>query len=700
MTAPGSGFDDFGGGTGPDDFGGSDYYGDGQGEDPAFRPVVDQHRTLPPPPEIHPTAERSDIYGQQARTVPGRSEQSPLLTQASSHPGASQLRVFMRVRGQVVSLGMIEIGSTEEDLIRAFPKAMPSEAEGYRTFIFRPLTPRGTEMGHEFEVPISSQHMAIQQQRAQAAAAAGQAAGATGGGGGGHGPSAGESLLAATQRLVEMQMQGLALERDLLRKQQEEFAARSAATSEQVTMGVGNAYERIIAMDAERQAQATSAILTQSRQAADNTAGFLSSMLTAQDARARQDAADAATRAQRERDDADRRMMDQRERWRQEQEEGRQRREEERRAADAREARIQQEADRRLALVQAEAAERRRQDAEVAAAKSAREEREAREREADRQRKHDLEVENLRRRAEADAAHQERMARLEELRLEGVLKAQTAAHGSGGGLETMLEKAAGLLGLIGLDPKDALQRVIGGGGEEQPSVALELAKVVLPAAGGVLQAYFATKGGPQPRPMPMQQPRQIQQQPQAYQPGYDEGDEDDEDEDDEDDDDGGEGEAPQPRQQQAPRAAAPAQAPQPAAPSVQVGAPPPAAVRVGAAPPAPVVVGQGPAQLAPPAEAAAVQIGPDDKLSAEDMRIAKGALRALVPQIRQADDENAAAVVFLAIQQEERIWYYIQQVSLRVAVLEASGDDVAFLQRVVRCLQATPLVPAELNYGT
>jgi hypothetical protein len=395
-------------------------------------------------------------------------------------------------------------------------------------------------------------------------------------------------------------------------------------------------------------------------------------------------------------------------RWRRELEEARERRAEERRADAERIAAIAREAENQRISREAEMERRFERDKREAEERIAKADREARLADAERQRKHEAEMDAIRRRDEADREHRDRMARLEEIRLEGVLKAQTMQNAGGSGLEGMLEKAAGLLGLLGMDPKDAIQRVLGGGGEEGPSAAVEVVKSLIPTLGGVAQAYFATRNG---GPMPMQQqaPRQIQQRPAAYIEAEDD-DEDDEDEDDEGYDE------PAPRFQPAPQPQRPAPAPQPAqapqaqapvagaAPTIRVTVPSAPTVQVAAPAAAPTVRVTVPGGQ-PLAQVPVVKVPVDqaiqdgETMSPADKDAARKALRELVPQIRGVGDEEAAGLIVAAVFAEPRIGYYIQDVSLRIAVLEASGDDTALLTRLAAGLKRNPLAPSDLNYG-
>ena len=711
MSGSGVGFDDFGATYEDEGAHGAHDGRGGRGRDTGG-PSFEDYRTLPPPPELHPSAESSEIDGRRARVVAGRAVQAPLLTQASNHPGATSLRVWKVVRGERIGIGTIEIGADEDDFARRFVDDMPGPTEDYGVFICRPLLSTGTEMGHEFQVKISGTHKAVQEARARRSNAAALNAPAPGGFSMGGGPDVSVilnpvlELMRAAQdrqeRLAEGEARMLAVEREQLRRQQEEIAARQNAMAENVTIGVGTAYERMIAADQERTRAAMESAMAQHRQASDNQAGFLAAMMEANNARAAQDRAMLEAKAAA--DEA---------RWRREREEERERRAEERRADAERIAAIAREAENQRIAREAELERRFEREKREAEERIAKAERDARLADAERQRKHEAEMDAIRRRDEADREHRDRMARLEEIRLEGVLKAQTSAGGSG--LEGMLEKAAGILGLLGMDPKDAIQRVLGGGGEEGPSAAVEVVKSLIPTLGGVAQAYFATRNG---GPMPVQQqaPRQIQQRPPAYIEAEDDEDDEDEDEDDYGGGYGGGYVEPAPRFQQAPQpqpqrpAQAPAQAPQApaqaagAAPTIRVTVPSAPTVQVAVPAAAPTVrvtvpggqpLAQVPVVKVPVSEA--IQDG--EKMSPADKDAARKALRELVPQIRGVSDEDAAALIVSAVFAEPRIGYYIQEVSLRIAVLEASGDDTALLTRLAAGLKRNPLAPDDLNYG-
>jgi hypothetical protein len=80
-------------------------------------------------------------------------------------------------------------------------------------------------------------------------------------------------------------------------------------------------------------------------------------------------------------------------------------------------------------------------------------------------------------------------------------------------------------------------------------------------------------------------------------------------------------------------------------------------------------------------------------------RAARKALRALADRLRASPDAGWQGLIVVALTEEPAIFRYVQAVTVRAAVMEASDQNAAFTDKVIAALRDSPLVPGDLNYG-
>lgn len=346
----------------------------------------------------------------------------------------------------------------------------------------------------------------------------------------------------------------------------------------------------------------------------------------AQEAEARAQAAmrEADARLQREREELQlrhtREIEEARLRRQAEEQAYRERVDRERAEIEARERRERDERERRDRLDAEEKLRRERHDLEMTAA-----------REKDRDRQHARQMEEMKISAAQSREHAERMLALQNAQL----AARTPAA------PDMLSQALTTMNLLGLDPKETAQKLLGGGGgwmEAMPKLAAGAAEFFryLSQAGAAQQPSVQQRFVPPPGlPMPP---------PAAFSP------------------------PPQPQPEHAPAespAASPAAAPTPAA------KPAPAAPQA--------------APTAPPA--APTPAGAEMPLARK--RAARVAIRKLVDTARKVPEATWEAEVLGAVMLEPALVEYLQRVPLQDALTEG-GAEAALVERVMAMARQSP----------
>lgn len=657
-----------------------------------------------------------DLFGQEADYASGRSTSPKLYAQAAQFPTCVQLRIWKWENGIPVGLGTIDSTATEEEFVRQFYTAMPRRGEGRAQFKFRPIDIRGQELGQEVTVVISEHHQALRLQRELMEEERSNPAPVFM-----PPPSDNndtnrlvEHMLATAEQRARALEQALEMEREQIRQEELRRTQERVDLATQAASGVQSITERMMKDEQVRAERA-------SRMQAEQSQLLITTLTTifSQQQMQQQAAAEAARRAdeyrlEQERQRAERERKEAEERRRLDQQEWELRRQRERDEAEFRLRIEREEAERkrkeaaniieaaktemqmRLAA-EKEEAERRRQTelerlrfereeaqrkfeqqkfemethlrlereemerrerrekeeaerrerwfAEERARREARESQEFREREAERTRQHERMVKELEAQAQKDREHAERMAEL----------AKMERNGSG----DVLMNAATMLGKFGLQPNEILPRLFGiKSGEEEDedkgssSGWMEALPKIVSVLGDVAKAATSQQGQPQPQqPVGMlpPPPPQFQSGPPRERERI----------------------LARPQQQQQQAEAVVTEAPSaPAAP---------------ATPPAPT-------------QPSLSDIASSKGVPLKAQRSARIAIRGLVKSLTPVPDTEWEGKIAAAIAQEVSIYHYVQAVSVRAALVEASAMP-GVIERVVEIMKASPLVPKDFNYG-
>lgn len=647
---------------------------------------------LDPPPIVGgvPNSVGTILGADPALAPAGRATSPRLYAHAALHPSCTQLRVWKIESGNPVGLGAVDARATEEDFVRQFVAAMPKPGEGKAEFTIRPVDIRGQPLGTEATVLIHEHHQSLQSIR-NAQVNGAQAAANLGLGGS---PGLAPEVMGLLKQQIELSEararsleRSLELERERVRKDDEERAkeridlATNAATgvqalSERMMNDEARRAEMALKQQADRDAAArtqmndqSSALMTTltsifaqqqaTQQAAEDARRRMDEMRIDQERqRAERDRIEAEDRRKRERDDYEFRMK-------REAEEAQRKLESERTAIDVKLQRERAELDAKLAKEQSDAERRERFSREDAERKERlgkeeldrrertgkeelerREKREgemSREREQERQRQHERMLKEMDLAATQQREHAERMMALSKQEIAGT---------GGNGLIELLPKAATLLKAIGIEPSELVQRALGIGTDEANAAAsvswADALPKVISVVGDVWRENIRAKST---------------QMPQIAGPGI-------------------------------PMIAGPGgMFPATMGPGGPMPEPIPAGAEttepVPTNSPTPVPQGEPTNNL--------VDIATRAGLGLPAQRNARKALRELARAIRGAKPEGWAALVTEAIAAEPTIWHYVNAVSVRNALVEA-GAEQDLAQRIIEGLKESPLVPKDLRY--
>ena len=671
------------------DLGFDDSYGNDEEDVESGRQV--EH--LPPPPEIGGSPGYSDIHGTGASVVGGRSTSPRLFTQAAGHPTVHQLRVWKIENGVPVGLGAIDATASEDDLVRHFAAAMPKPGESKGTFKVRPIDGDGREMGMEASVIIGEHHAALQRQRRVAAAASAASM-----------PMPGSTLptdvLRLMERAIDQTRASLDAERNRSRDLMEQIADERMNVASNATTSIQAMSEKMLDAEAQRARMSLESAGTFHQQASDNQAAFFQTQMDL----LRQDRAREGERAERERmnaedrfartlaemelqrqrqaEEAERRRREEREAWERRMEEVRLENQRKAQEAEARRAAEAAAQERRWKRQQAERDEQRRREAV-----------EREERDKARQRDHEMKLRQMELEQSQQREHAERMMQLQQAQLAATM-AQAAGKGGAGGIKQTLKEITGVLAMLGMEPRDVLDKIISpAGGGEGPGGAqwAELAGKLMGTVGEVAKAKMiadahtkrpALAAAQDPRRIAQIDPRQMPPArgmvPGGMMPGM-------QDPEDDWDDEGGWDDEDDPVSRPPPPRVVPRRAPVLARRRRER-----RAARREAAPAA--------APASPPAASPApAPVSPASPLSAQ--RQARVALRKLADRLQSIPRDEWEAAITVALTTEPAIYAYCQKRTVRVAVMEASNNNGRFTAEVIQALRESPLVPDDMNYG-
>ncbi len=227
---------------------------------------------LPASPELDGEGGYTEIEGEQALHVAGRSSSPRLFVAGAGHPTVTQLKVYRIESGVPVSLGTIDAEASEADLIQRFFSSMPRPGEGRMQFRFRPIDADNREMGHESSTWISEDHADLQRIRRVRELARAQELMGVPAQNEPAGPSGGFDPLGFFAR-------SLADERDHSRRTLERLGDERLTLAQSMTANVHSITERMLSVAAQQSAAAMEAENNRNRHASDSMAAFFQSQL-------------------------------------------------------------------------------------------------------------------------------------------------------------------------------------------------------------------------------------------------------------------------------------------------------------------------------------------------------------------------------------------------------------------------------------
>ena len=624
---------------------------------------------LPPPPEIGGSPGYSDIPGPAAIVVCGGSTTPPLFPVSTLCTAGPWGPVWKIENGVPVGLGAIDATASEDDLVRHFMEAMPKPGEGKAVFKVRPIDGDGREMGMEAPIIIGEHHAALQRhRRVSAAGAASLAQGVAAS----HLPT---DVLRLMERAIDQTRASLDAERHRSRDLMEQIADERMNVASNATTSIQAMSEKMLDAEAQRARMSLESAGTYHQQAADNQAAFFQTQMDL----LRQDREREGERSERERMGAEERFartLAEMEMQRSRQaEEAERRRREERETWERRMEEMRLETTRRTQEQEAQ----RRTEVMLQERRWKQEQIEREEREKNRQRDHEMKLRQMELEQGQQREHAERMMQLQQAQLAATM---AQAAGKGGGVKGTIKEITGVLAMLGMEPRDVLDRFFapggaGEGGAPGGAAWAELAGKLMGTVGEVAKAKMiadAHKGRPaaavNPRQIARIDPRQMPPPGRGAmlappEPG----------EWDEDDDDALEdmGEISPPLARRAPIRRR----------EVRRGPRARLRERRGARAPEPA---EPPPSQAPGGVALSVQ------------RDARKALRTLVNRLQVIPREEWDATITGAIASTPAIYTYCQQKTVQGAIMEAGGDP-GFALQIIAILRESPLVPADMNYG-
>lgn len=678
-------------------------------ERPRRGPRPTRTEVLPPPTEISGISGYSEIGGEQASTVQGRSSSPLLFVQAAGHETVSQLKVYKVEAGVPVTLGAIGADATEDDLVRTFRASMPKPGEGRIKFVIRPIDSENRELGLEATLWMSEDHVAVQRLRAMELAVKAGSAPA----GHGFGSVLPPDVMSIIGRTVDRSYSSAEAERQYTRDFMASLGKERIALAEASSSTVQSFAEKMLQTEAQRAEAARISAIEQAKQGQESMSAFFGAQLNLAEKAAQQqaerderDRLREHARMERERQDAEARAKDaqvQAEKLLTREREYAERRlmeaksEQEARIREA-ELKIQRErAETELRLKEMEvklsnerqmAQDRQREEREERERRdrTEREERERRDkaereekerkdrleredavrREEDRKREHEWKLKQLEIEAQQRREHDERMASVQQMQLTAAMQ---AANQSKTDIKGLLAEVSTTLQAFGVDPKELIQKVLNPPAPEQDNTAAwaSLAGQVMGTVGEVAKAKMTSDA------LRSQNRRQLPPVAPVQQIGV--------------------VNSQQPQRtilppQQPPQNVRPPQAsPQPAQNNGSKPPPqtPPAAKQQN--------------QSDPKATKAPEEKGPEViTISLEQQKAARKALTLLVKKLGENQESSWQAIIISDLMTEKAIYPYVQAVSLIKAMQEAGASE-EMADKIIDGLLDNPLVPEDLNYG-
>ena len=648
----------------------------------------------------------TNMFGNSARSVGGRATSPRLLASAANMPSTTQLRIWKWENGVPVGLGAIDAQASEEDLVREFFDAMPKKGEGRCQFKLRPIDINGNELGTEINCIISEHHAAIQKIKRIKDAEKEEEMQFRGGrrGFGGYdwdeedsiGSGQGldsvmapqmDRMMSATERRMELLEKQLEMERGELRRREEMRMQEQVDMATNAAQGVQVLTERMM-HDESKRAERAMQMQTEQSQTLITT---LTSIFAQQ-----QTMLNAQMEQQRRQDEY--RLEQERQRAMREREEERSRRDRERLELEERRLREREEYERRMreereSVERKLAAEQRRVEMRLQREREEmqlrilrdKEEREARERwfaeerlrresqerednkqkQQERQRQHERMMRELEMQQQKDREHAERMM---------ILSKQELTNKAMGGLGEMIPMATGLLGKMGLEPMDVVQKIFTPEREETSAWSDTLPKIL--GAGADIARNVLGGGAPPVPPIAMGQPMpQIPMQPDFGEIDYRQGME----------------RMRQPVPQYEEDALGDPTLDDPQVIRYQDTIPPTQPQRQVQQESQPIILPQQPPK-------SNMDLASQAGMTLAEQRDARNAMSQLVATLHGSDQSEWEGHITTGLMSEPQIFTYIQAVTVRAAIRE-TGADNQLTENIVAALQQSPLVPNDINYG-
>ena len=662
---------------------------------------------LPPPPEIDGDGGYTEIDGEVANTLPGRSSSPRLFVQGAGHPTVTQLKVFRMENGLPVSLGAIGAEATEDDLVRQFSRSMPIKGEGRIQFRFRPIDGDNRELGVESSLWMSENHSAIQRMQAMNASISGSnGSGINITGLGGMPPE----IFSLMSKTLDRSHASVDDERLRSRTIMDQIASERVGLANNVTTSMQSMSDRMLTAESSRASAALEAENNRNRQASDSMAAFFQSQLEMmsgqrdsdrmrmqseretsnqyaermrkeendraereraregqrlereqndwqrrltevrgeQESKAAAAIRDAERQDQRRREESDTRREQEDRRWQREMELMRQQREIEREEQRRREELSREETRRREeTFMRAQASEREERERQRALERE-----EQQRRELAQQRDHEWRLKQLEIEAGQKREHDKQMAQVQQMQMAAAMQ---AANGAKTDLKGLLVEAAGFLTAVGVEPKDLIQRFVSPPAVETDNTGAwaDLAGKVIGSVGEVAKARMITDASKnrvtrRRRMLPAQgEPLMLPDHIPAVNPSV------------------------------------------PMAARVPSGYAPPPAQQYYASQPLPQPVR---APVAPPPEPKPIDLPFDVQ------RAGRVGIRKLLEQLHATPKSQWEPLITVSLMQNASIFEYIQAVSLVNALAEAGADE-QFSENVIDALLESDLVPDDLNFG-
>ena len=491
-----------------------------------------------------------------------------------------------------------------------------------------------------------------------------------------------DRMMNATERRMELLEKQLEMERDELRRREELRMQEQVDMATNAAQGVQVLTERMM-QDESKRAERAMAMQTEQSQTLVTTLTSIfaqqQSMLNGQmeqqrrqdEYRLEQERQRASREREEERSRRDRERLELEERRLREREEYERRMREERESVERKlaaeqrrvELRLQREREEMQLRVLRDKEEREARErwfAEERLRRESQEREDSKQKQHERQRQHERMMRELELQQQKDREHAERMM---------ILSKQELTNKAMGGLGEMLPMATGLLGKIGLEPMDVVQKIFAPEKEETSAWSDTLPKIL--GAGADIARNVLGGGAPPVPPIAMGQPMpQIPMQSDFGEIDYRQGME----------------RMRQPIQQFEEEPLGDPNLDDPQVIRYQDTIPPTKPQES-----SPIILPQQPPK-------SNMDLASQAGMTLSEQRDARNGMSKLVATLHGSDQSEWEGHITTGLMSEPQIFTYIQSVSVRSAIKE-TGADNQLTENIVLALQQSALVPNDINYG-